>query len=66
DNICKTNPRRSPRSRASHATSQAAQTARPVRSPQAKHATVDGNSDLPLLHTRDATTLLCSTAHDDN
>ncbi len=32
-----------------------------------RHATaVDGDSDLPLPHTRDATTLLCSTAHDDN
>jgi hypothetical protein len=27
---------------------------------------VDGDSDLPLPHTRDATTLLCSTAYDDN
>jgi len=32
-----------------------------------RHATaVDGDSDLPFPHTRDATTLLCSTAHDDN
>ncbi len=32
-----------------------------------RHATaVDGDSDLPLPHTRDATTLLCSTAYDDN
>ena len=31
-----------------------------------RHATaVDGDSDLPLPHTRDATTLLCSTAYDD-
>jgi len=27
---------------------------------------VDGDSDLPFPHTRDATTLLCSTARDDN
>jgi hypothetical protein len=32
-----------------------------------RHATaVDGDSDLPLPRTRDATTLLCSTAYDDN
>ena len=32
-----------------------------------RHATaVDGDSDLPLPHPRDATTLLCSTAYDDN
>ncbi|MFN9294864.1 MAG: hypothetical protein ACK6EB_42855, partial [Planctomyces sp.] len=32
-----------------------------------RHATaVDGDSDLPLPHTPDATTLLCSTAYDDN
>ena len=32
-----------------------------------RHATAaDGDSDLPLPHTRDATTLLCSTAYDDN
>ena len=32
-----------------------------------RHATaVDGDSDLPLPHTRDATILLCSTAYDDN
>jgi hypothetical protein len=32
-----------------------------------RHATaVDGDSDLPLPHTRDATTPLCSTAYDDN
>jgi hypothetical protein len=36
-------------------------------SPHSRHATaVDGDSDLPLPHTRDAITLLCSTAHDDN
>ena len=32
-----------------------------------RHATAaDGDSDLPLPHTRHATTLLYSTAHDDN
>ena len=32
-----------------------------------RHATAaDGDSDLPLPHTRDATTLLYSTAYDDN
>jgi len=32
-----------------------------------RHATaVDGDTDLPFPHTRDAITLLCSTAHDDN
>ena len=32
-----------------------------------RHATsVDGDSELPLTHTRDAITLLCSTSHDDN
>jgi hypothetical protein len=32
-----------------------------------RHATaVDGDSDLPFPHTRDATTLLCGTAYDQN
>jgi len=32
-----------------------------------KHAAaVDGDFDLPVLHTRDATRLLSSTSHDDN
>ncbi|MFM7830956.1 MAG: hypothetical protein ACKPJD_04165, partial [Planctomycetaceae bacterium] len=32
-----------------------------------RHATaVDGDSDLPFPHTRDAIRLLCRTAHDDN
>ncbi|MFN9037840.1 MAG: hypothetical protein ACK5YO_16175, partial [Planctomyces sp.] len=32
-----------------------------------RHATaVDGDSDLPLPYTRDATTVLYSTAYDDN